>query len=53
MLVTTLYFTGILLCKLTFFIESTACNHNIFEFSKIWSENPRVGSLCAFDRLGR
>jgi len=25
-------------------IESTGCNYNIFEFSKIWSENPRVGS---------
>jgi hypothetical protein len=25
-------------------IESAACNYEIFEFSKIWSENPRVGS---------
>ena len=25
-------------------IESTACNHTFFEFLKIWSENPRVGS---------
>jgi hypothetical protein len=23
-------------------IESSGCIHNIFEFSKIWSENPRV-----------
>jgi hypothetical protein len=25
-------------------MESSACNHEIFEFLKIWSENPRVGS---------
>jgi hypothetical protein len=25
-------------------IESIACNHSIFRFLKIWSENPRVGS---------
>ena len=30
--------------------ESTAWNHNIFEFSKRWSENPRVGSLCVLQR---
>jgi hypothetical protein len=27
---------------LRFEIESTDFNHNIFEFSKSWSENPRV-----------
>jgi hypothetical protein len=25
-------------------IELTACNYSIFRFSKVWSENPRVGS---------
>jgi hypothetical protein len=30
--------------SLKFGIESTGCNYGIFEFSKYWSENPRVGS---------
>ena len=39
-----------------FSIESNAYNHKILEFSKNWSENPRVGRLCAsgeFDRRRR
>jgi hypothetical protein len=34
-------------------MEPTGWNYNIFEFSKIWSENPRVGSLCAFGAFDR